>query len=1175
MIQSVLQIHPELGLRREPLRSLNERRKSLFHPEAIKKSTVNPTEERRSDNMTTPMRVDPKTVLRVPYEGTTPLHELCKNKCLTLDLLSTYFTYAAEAASLPSLGGQEKLPLHHLCGNVNVSATVVSCYINIYQDSMLFKDGSGTQPRQILWSNEIWKKQFLQCTPKILNLLKSFFSVYAARNRRYDEEDQATRETSNSHRPHFKVAPMLVKQNKVVLSAENPRDEWSKPSLHPHLREILSLIIRCPSIARVRGSTGDSVNDLVATTLEDMRRGLKHFKTGFRAIQEKMKLIGTTAVFHNSSFHISEATRTEKACLGAMRTLLYTSLLYYVDKFCEQASGTTTSSLETISALQQAICENDSVKEYTVGDKQFGSNQSPHGWEDVTETYPITGLKDLLEHDDEWGESDTSHPMPYLVSPLAHAVRLGNVECVEVMCRSGANGFGEGVYLKQAAQLSKFCKACENCVDIDVQLDSRLISFTPYHVALCGSRMIKSHYTDSAMEAQWEQKTWFRMLDAMQVSKGVEKGRRTIACRHATRSLCVSFIVILVLVFSNIYMSTLADSSSLRFHKSTALGALTSKAADISSPEEAYDWLESSTFIDTLFAPAIGKPAMVDKVNYVIGAIRLHQVRHATGQCPTQVEALEELVGNTCVLPGVEETKPIGPINPDMERNRNGFQYLVGKSKTPITVFGARNGGDYNYPKGGYIVDLHPEKKNDATAAIKLLKTHNWIDPSNGTGSVHVFFSVYNKNTQLMATSRISMEFWSSGGTNIVSKLWVIQWRSRVRQVMTSLSIMSTLVVFVLFFFNEFTACWKGHVRNVVNDLLDDTEAYQKAQLHETHWGASLYWRIHITLFGCWTFRRGKGGRGTFFGACSRYLHGARKNPYFQDPWNLLEVIICIYFFRAYNYYALAVDAREEVYRSIQTSAKDPSHFVDLNDLSFFEYNLRDHLALLLVFVFIHALKAIQKIPYFGIGYRTLAITNTIVSPAIIPFYIVLGFLICGFSLGFFFSFGDEVGEYHDLLTVFWAVFMMNTGQDPQAADTLLSANWLSSIAMFSLISFLLTVVLMNIFIAVVSEVYTEEMAEAMLRFNERIDDYVMSLMETTRTDMKNREGMTLATAIKKTIRTAAISSIERTKQKAQSIGETREETMRRVIPDILKAAQHTRGANKPILMSGAHHYEI
>jgi hypothetical protein len=29
------------------------------------------------------------------------------------------------------------------------------------------------------------------------------------------------------------------------------------------------------------------------------------------------------------------------------------------------------------------------------------------------------------------------------------------------------------------------------------------------------------------------------------------------------------------------------------------------------------------------------------------------------------------------------------------------------------------------------------------------------------------------------------------------------------------------------------------------------------------------------------------------------------------------------------------------------------------------------------------------------------------------------------------------------------------------------------------------------------------------------------------------------------------------------------------VIPDILKAAQHTRGANKPILMSGAHHYEI
>ena len=123
-----------------------------------------------------------------------------------------------------------------------------------------------------------------------------------------------------------------------------------------------------------------------------------------------------------------------------------------------------------------------------------------------------------------------------------------------------------------------------------------------------------------------------------------------------------------------------------------------------------------------------------------------------------------------------------------------------------------------------------------------------------------------------------------------------------------------------------------------------------------------------------------------------------------------------------------------------------------LNDLSYFEYNLRDHLALLLVFVFIHGLKAIQKIPYWGIGYRTLAITNTIVAAAIVPFYIVLGFLIC--------SFGDEVGEYHNLLSVFWAVFMMNNGQDPQAADTLLSANWLSSISMITMISFFLTVVL-------------------------------------------------------------------------------------------------------------------
>ena len=100
----------------------------------------------------------------------------------------------------------------------------------------------------------------------------------------------------------------------------------------------------------------------------------------------------------------------------------------------------------------------------------------------------------------------------------------------------------------------------------------------------------------------------------------------------------------------------------------------------------------------------------------------------------------------------------------------------------------------------------------------------------------------------------------------------------------------------------------------------------------------------------------------------------------------------------------------------------------------------------------------------------------------------------------------------------------------------------------------------MNIFIAVVSEVYGDEMAAAMVRFNDQIDDYVMEIMETTRTDFKNSEGMTLATAVKKTIRTAAVSSIERTKQKAQSVGETREETMRRVLPEILNG---NKGSNK------------
>ena len=53
---------------------------------------------------------------------------------------------------------------------------------------------------------------------------------------------------------------------------------------------------------------------------------------------------------------------------------------------------------------------------------------------------------------------------------------------------------------------------------------------------------------------------------------------------------------------------------------------------------------------------------------------------------------------------------------------------------------------------------------------------------------------------------------------------------------------------------------------------------------------------------------------------------------------------------------------------------------------------------------------------------------------------------------------------------------------------------------------------------------------------------------------------MSLSAAIKKTIKHASISSVNRTKEKERSLGESAEETLRRVLPEVLAPVEESAG---------------
>ena len=109
----------------------------------------------------------------------------------------------------------------------------------------------------------------------------------------------------------------------------------------------------------------------------------------------------------------------------------------------------------------------------------------------------------------------------------------------------------------------------------------------------------------------------------------------------------------------------------------------------------------------------------------------------------------------------------------------------------------------------------------------------------------------------------------------------------------------------------------------------------------------------------------------------------------------------------------------------------------------------------------------------------------------------------------------------------------------------------------------------MNIFIAVVSEVYSKATETAFEDFHKMVDEEMMHEIDHIKVHItqqiskkslsKNLKmkstsvDMSLSSAIKKTIRNASISSVNRTKEKELSVGESSEETLRRVVPELLQ----------------------
>ena len=55
-----------------------------------------------------------------------------------------------------------------------------------------------------------------------------------------------------------------------------------------------------------------------------------------------------------------------------------------------------------------------------------------------------------------------------------------------------------------------------------------------------------------------------------------------------------------------------------------------------------------------------------------------------------------------------------------------------------------------------------------------------------------------------------------------------------------------------------------------------------------------------------------------------QYVRGALLNPYLADPWNYVELIIGVCFFRLYYFHSRTVSLRNEVSTNVKIALEDP-----------------------------------------------------------------------------------------------------------------------------------------------------------------------------------------------------------------------------------------------------------
>eukprot|EP00668_Euglena_longa_P001744 GGOE01002054.1.p1 GENE.GGOE01002054.1~~GGOE01002054.1.p1 ORF type:complete len:1534 (+),score=465.72 GGOE01002054.1:50-4651(+) len=469
---------------------------------------------------------------------------------------------------------------------------------------------------------------------------------------------------------------------------------------------------------------------------------------------------------------------------------------------------------------------------------------------------------------------------------------------------------------------------------------------------------------------------------------------------------------------------------------------------DVRKVNEFWTWMHGS-FIPAMFpTPEVQTNQLVLlDYNDVVGAVRLRQLRVRNGTCMDSVRAgISPVRGKNMSCYGAysetkEDTSPLGPGAEPYKQWRSTDE--IGGHPYYSEKFGVTYGG------GGYVVDL-TQNITQMKKFLKHLQQQRWID--DPTRMVAVEFTLFNPFVGQYIAARLMFEIPPSGGVFPSEHFVTFRLQRYTKQVGQEVHwdhIPLFLEVFVFLCF----------IRLAFEEVHD----------------ASVWWR---------EFQRERDQPKATSHEDESPLSGvlcflSRLGRHFLSEWNGVDVIVLGLAVSIYVVRGLIMVESYQLWRP--TLLMNEGAFVDFHWMAQLHTWEQDLIAFSMVFCWLKILKYIVILP--SVGPAVQAIISTITAHYVVSFMLLFVIVSLSFSVALHFALGYDSMQYNTLGSSGMSYFRMLFG-DFDFHDFRSSDNWGGLWFIMSLLSG--SMLLVNIFVAVVGQVYEAQLGASTLTWQSK-----------------------------------------------------------------------------------------